>query len=549
MAQKQQYDYIIVGGGSAGCVLANRLSADPDNSVCVLEAGPRDWNPFIRMPLGVIVLMWGKMFNWGYHTVAQKRLNDREMFWPRGKTLGGSSSVNAQCYTRGNAWDYDHWAELGNRGWGYSDLLPYFKQSENYEPGGKDVFHGQGGGYNITELRHTNPLSHAFVAAAEQAGYPRNDDFNGETEEGYGFYNVAQKDGQRCSNAAAFLHPVEDRENLTVITRAHATRVLFEGKRANGVEYKKGRWGRIREIAATREVILCGGAINSPQLLLLSGVGATDELKRHGITQIHELPGVGQNLQDHLDVSVICREKTRHAVTLRPDWLLLKAVPALFKYIFARKGELVSNVAEAGGFAKLIPDDDLCSLQFHFIPAIEQDHGHNLWNTFKYYGVTLRVCDLRPHSRGHIGLHSDKPTADALIEPNYLAHEQDMENLVQAIKAARRIFSQPALEKHLGAEIEPGEHLQSDEQIRAYIRARAETIYHPVGTCKMGHDDMAVVDDRLRVHGLEGLRVIDASIMPTLVGGNTNAPTTAIAEKGAQMVLEDQMPAAQEQAA
>lgn len=549
MAGQDAFDYIIVGGGSAGCVLANRLSADPKNSVCLLEAGPRDWNPFIRMPLGVIALMWGKAFNWGYHTVAQTRLNNREMFWPRGKTLGGSSSVNAQCYTRGNAWDYDHWAELGNRGWGYRDLLPYFKQSENFEAGQPGEFHGQGGGYNIAKLRYTNPLSHAFVDAAEQAGYPRNDDFNGATEEGYGFYNVAQKNGQRCSNADAFLHPIAHRENLTVITRARATRVLIEAKRAVGVEYNKGRWGRLRQIKAKREVICCGGAINSPQLLLLSGVGPADELKRHGIEQQHELPGVGKNLQDHLDISVVCREKTRHAVTLRPDWLLLKGLPGLFQYFFSRKGPLVSNVAESGGFAKLNADDAYCSLQFHFIAAIEQDHGHNLWNTFKYHGVSLRICDLRPHSRGHIGLHSADPTADALIQPNYLAHEQDMENLVQAIKIGRDIFSQSALEKHIGAEIEPGEHLQSDEQIRAYIRARAETIYHPVGTCKMGHDDTAVVDDRLRVHGLQGLRVIDASIMPTLVGGNTNAPTTAIAEKGAQMVLEDQLPAAHEQAA
>lgn len=549
MPQEKDFDYIIVGGGSAGCVLANRLSADPDTTVCLLEAGPRDWNPFIRMPLGVIVLMWGKMFNWGYRTVAQKRLNNREMFWPRGKTLGGSSSVNAQCYTRGNAWDYDHWAELGNRGWSYADLLPHFKNSENYEPGGRSDFHGQGGGYNVTQLRYTNPLSHAFIAAAEQAGYPRNDDFNGEAEEGYGFYNVAQKNGQRCSNAAAFLHPVADRKNLTVITRARATRVLFEGKQATGVEYKKGRWGRLHRLAASREVILCGGAINSPQLLLLSGVGPKAELERHGIAQRHELPGVGRNLQDHLDVSVICKEKTRHAVTLRPDWLLFKAIPALFQYIFTRKGALVSNVAEAGGFARINAEDELCSLQFHFIPAIEQDHGHNLWNTFKYYGMTVRICDLRPHSRGHIGLVSADPLADALIEPNYLDHEQDMENLVAAIKAARTIFRQPALDKHVGAEIEPGENLQSDEQIRAYIRARAETIYHPVGTCKMGHDNMAVVDDRLRVHGLQGLRVIDASIMPTLVGGNTNAPTTAIAEKGAQMILEDSMGATAEKAA
>lgn len=551
---RKEVDYIIVGGGSAGCVLANRLSADPNNSVCLLEAGPRDWNPFIHMPLGVIALMYGKMFNWGYYTTPQKRLNNRAMFWPRGKTLGGSSSVNAQCYTRGNASDYDHWAELGNRGWGYRDLLPYFKKSENFEPADQDAnkykeFHGTGGGYNVAKLRYTNPLSGAFLEAAEQAGYPRNDDFNGATEEGFGYYNVAQKNGQRCSNATAFLHPVADRKNLTVITGARATRLLLEDKRATGVQYKQGRWGGLREIKARREVILCGGAINSPQLLLLSGVGPSDELKRHGIDCVHDLPGVGKNLQDHLDISLVCKEKTKLGISLRPTWLLFTGVPAFFKYIFGHRGPLVSNVAESGGFVRLQENDDACSLQFHFIAAIEQDHGHNLWNTLKHYGVTLRVCDLRPLSRGYIGLTSADPMADALIEPNYIAHDRDLEHLVTALKVARRILAQPAFTPHLGTEIEPGENLQSDEQIAAYVRARAETIYHPVGSCKMGHDELAVVDDRLRVHGMSGLRVIDASVMPTLVGGNTNAPTTAIAEKGAQMVLEDQMEETRSQAA
>lgn len=534
------YDYLIVGGGSAGCVLANRLSADSDNRVCVLEAGPRDWNPLIRIPVGIIALMRSRLFNWGYYTEPQSRLNGRSLFWPRGKTLGGSSSINAQCYTRGNAADYDHWAELGNRGWGYRDLLPYFRQSENYEAGaGENEYHGVGGGYNVSKLRYTNPLSEVFLRAAEECGFPRNDDFNGPSEEGFGFYNVAQKDGERCSNADAFLHPVEDRPNLTIRTRARATRILFEGKRAVGVEYKKWRFGRRRRVYAKREVILAGGAINSPQLLLLSGVGPRAELQRHGIELQHELPGVGQNLQDHLDINVISKETTRESLNLGPRWVLFKGIPAVFRYLFRHEGPLVSNVAECGGFVKLDSADPVPSLQLHFIAAIEQDHGHKLWNTFLYHGYSLRVCDLRPLSRGHIGLKSANPMADARIEANYLEADRDMENLVAGVKLARRLLAADAFAPHRGDELEPGADVRSDEQIREFIRERAETIYHPVGTCKMGHDELAVVDDRLRVHGLEGLRVIDASIMPTLVGGNTNAPTTAIAEKGAEMILED----------
>lgn len=543
------YDYIIVGGGSAGCVLANRLSADPDARVCVLEAGPRDWNPLIRIPVGVIALMRSRVLNWGYYTEPQERLNGRRLFWPRGKTLGGSSAVNAQCYTRGNHADYDHWAELGNRGWGYRDLLPYFRKSENYEVGAcENEYHGLGGGYNVCALRYANPLSHVFLQAAAECGYPSNDDFNGPSEEGFGFYNVAQRDGRRCSNADAFLHPVADRTNLAVRTRARVTRVLLEGGRAVGVEYRKGRFGRRRRVYARREVLLSGGAINSPQLLLLSGVGPRAELERHAIPVRHELPGVGQNLQDHLDVTVIRKEKTRESVSLGPRWLLFKGIPALFAYLFGRRGPLASNVAECGGFVRLNPADPVPSLQCHFIAAIEQDHGQRLWNTFRYHGYSLRVCDLRPLSRGHIGLHSADPMAAARIQPNYLAEERDMENLVAAVKLGRRLLAADAFAPHRGDELEPGERVRTDEEIRAFIRERAETIYHPVGTCKMGHDELAVVDDRLRVHGLDGLRVIDASIMPTLVGGNTNAPTTAIAEKGAGMILEDNA-AAQSRAA
>ena len=535
---EQTFDYIIVGGGSAGCVLANRLSADPDVSVCMLEAGPADWNPLIHIPIGIIGLMWSKMFNWAYHTAPQKHMNSREMFWPRGKTLGGSSSINAQCYTRGNAWDYDHWAELGNRGWGFDEMLGYFRRSEKFEAGASE-YHGAEGTYCVSAPRHVNPLNQAFIDAAQACGLPRNDDFGGATEEGVGLYSVAQNNGRRCSNADAFLHPVADRKNLTVITRARAKKIQVEGKRAVGVTYKKGWFGGDHALRAKREVLLCGGAINSPQLLLLSGIGPKSEIEPHGIPLVHELKGVGRNLQDHLDVSVIDIEKTKLSLRLGPKFLFIEAPKAVYQYFAQGRGQLTSNVAESGGFARSDEGQPRADLQLHFIATIEQDHGHNLWNTIKHHGYTLRVCDLRPKSRGYIGLKSADPMADALIDPNYLDHPNDLAQLVKAVKLGRRILHAEPLAKHRDRELEPGETVADDAAIEAFIRERAETIYHPVGTCKMGHDDEAVVDDRLRVHGMQGLRVVDASIMPTLVGGNTNAPTTAIAEKAADMIRED----------
>lgn len=536
--QEQTFDYVIVGGGSAGCVLANRLSADPSVSVCMLEAGPADWNPLIHIPVGIIGLMWSRLFNWYYWTAPQKHMNGREMYWPRGKTLGGSSSINAQCYTRGAAADYDHWAELGNRGWGYREMLAYFRKSERFQDG-ENEYHGADGGYVVSHGRSINPLSEKFIAAAETAGYPRNDDFGGATDQGFGLYNVAQDNGRRCSNADAFLHPVSHRKNLTVITRAQATRVLFEDKRATGVRYKKGWFGGTHELVARREVLLCGGAINSPQLLLLSGVGAREEIEPHGITMVHELNGVGRNLQDHLDISVIDLEKSKLSLRLGARYLFVDSPIAAYQYFRHGQGLLTSNVAEAGGFISSVDDPTQSDMQFHFIATIEQDHG-NMWNTIKHHGYTLRICDLHPESRGKIGLKNANPTAHALIDPNYLAEPRDLQQLIKAVKIGRQIMQAEPLAQHFASELEPGSQVEDDAAIEAYIRQRAETIYHPVGTCKMGHDDMAVVDDRLRVHGMQGLRVVDASIMPTIVGGNTNAPTTAIAEKAADMIIADQ---------
>lgn len=529
------FDYVIVGGGSAGCVLANRLSADAKTRVCLLEAGPADTSPFIHMPTGIIPVIRSKTLNWHFWTTPQKACADRPLYWPRGKTLGGSSSINAMCYIRGHAADYDHWASLGCEGWSYREVLPLFKLAENFEPG-TDEFHGTGGPLNVARHRYINPLMNAFVQAAEQAGHRRNHDFNGAEQEGVGYYHVMQKDGERCSNARAYLKDIGHRENLTVITEAQATRVLFEGKRAVGVRYLRG--GLYHEAYAAREVILSAGAIGSPHLLLLSGVGPAEELKAQGVEVVHDLPGVGRNLQDHLDIHITWLEKTRHAVSFHPR-SLLRSLRDLFLYIFGRRGEFTSNYAQAGGFFKSDPSQAIPDLQWHFVPFVFSKHGHDLMPVLKHYAYTLMTCFLRPESRGSITLASGDPLAPPRIDANYLATERDLEALVSGFKKAREVLSQPAFAAHGLREFEPGASVRTDDEIRDYIRRRAETVYHPVGTCKMGVDAMAVTDPRLRVRGLQGLRVVDASIMPTLVGGNTNAPTTLIGERGARMILED----------
>lgn len=533
------FDYIIVGGGSAGCVLANRLSEDPAVKVCLLEAGPVDKSPFIRMPIGIVFMMMSRTMNWRYYTEPQAKLNNRYMYWPRGKTLGGSSSSNAMVYTRGHAADYDQWASLGNPGWSYADVLPLFKRSEHHERGATP-FHGVGGPLNVADLRTPNLLSGVFVQAGVETGQVRNKDFSGASQEGVGLYQVTQKNGERWSVSRAYLHPAMKRPNLTVVTDALASRVLFEGKRATGVSYLKG--GKEVSVHAGREVILSGGAINSPQLLMLSGVGSAAELARHGIAQVHELPGVGQNLQDHLDVLVVhkCVKPVSLGISFRN---LLAQSWHLLTYLVQRKGPLTTNAAEGGGFVKSDASQAIPDLQYHFTPATLDDHGRNLSRaafTLFGHGYALHVCDLRPKSRGHIGLKSSNPRDPALIEPNYLSHPDDMATLEKGVKAARTLLAARAFDPYRGEELFPGKQVQSDEEIRDFIRRKAGTIYHPVGTCKMGHDPMAVVDATLKVHGMAGLRVVDASIMPTLVGGNTNAPTVMIAEKAADMILQEQ---------
>ncbi|KAF0807093.1 alcohol/choline dehydrogenase [Alcanivorax xiamenensis] len=527
-----QYDYVIVGGGSAGCVLANQLSENPNNRVCLLEAGPPDNSLFIRIPAGIILLMRSNRRNWRYYTVPQKALNNRQIYIPRGKTLGGSSAVNAMCYTRGHPWDYDHWESLGNPGWGYQDVLPLFKRSEHYEAG-EDDFHGTHGRLNVADLRFRHPVSEAFVSAAQEAGYPASDDFNNATQEGVGFYKVTQKDGERCGVARAYLHPALERENLTVMTGALVHRVRFDGRTATGVDVE--HQGQVQTLSAG-QVILCGGTINSPQLLKLSGVGPRQELEQHGIDVVHDLPGVGENLQDHPDVLVVHQNLKRDTLTLSPWELPTSGLRGVWDFFYRRSGQLTSNVAEAGGFIKSRPEEPIPDLQLHLTAAKLDNHGLN-WTFSIGHGYSGHVCILRPKSRGDIRLRDANPRSPALIDPRFLEHEDDMEGMVRGVKAMRGIMAQQALGPWRGNEIFPGSQVRSDDQIRAFLREKCDNIYHPVGTCKMGVDDMAVVDPRLRVHGLENLRVVDASIMPTLIGGNTNAPTVMIAEKAADDIL------------
>ena len=522
------YDYLIIGAGSAGCVLANRLTEDPDCRVLLLEAGPRDWHPFIHMPAGLAKLVGQKGVNWNYDTAPEPQLNGRRLWWPRGKVLGGSSSINAMCYVRGVPRDYDDWATQGAIGWDWNRALPYFKRAERNSRGA-DALHGAEGPLYVSDLRYTNPLSSAFIDAGQQAGYRRNDDFNGEGQDGFGFYQVTQKDGARCSTAVAYLGPARSRPNLDIVTGALVRRVLLKNGRAVGVAYARG--GREVKVRAEREVLLSGGAINSPQLLMLSGIGPADHLRQHGITVNLDAPQVGQNLQDHLDICTL-----QHS-TQRVTYDRTSELKTAFDYFLrGHSGPGSSNIAEAGAFVRSsLAPDHRADIQLHFVPAMLDDHGRN---RLAGDGYTLHACFLRPRSRGRIRLNNADPRANARIEANYLSDPEgfDLKMMLECAKLSRELFAQKAFDSYRGAPIFPSRSDLSDSELIEFIRAKAESVYHPSGTCRMGSDEASVVDPELRVRGVEGLRVVDASVMPSLIGGNTNAPTIMIAERASDLI-------------
>ncbi|WP_133477348.1 GMC family oxidoreductase [Cognatilysobacter segetis] len=522
------FDYVIVGAGSAGCVLANRLSADPAVRVLLLEAGPRDRHPFIHMPAGIAKLVNIRRLNWDYSTEPEAQLHGRRLWWPRGRVLGGSSSINAMCYIRGVPRDYDDWAAEGATGWSWRDVLPAFLRSEANSRGAS-ALHGADGPLSVADLRHVNPLSRVFIEAGTQRGEPRNDDFNGPTQEGFGLYQVTQKDGARCSSAVAYLRPARARPNLVVRTGVLVTRVLFERQRAVGVEYVEG--GQVRQARADAEVLLSGGAINSPQLLMLSGIGPADALHAHGIDVRHDAPDVGANLQDHLD---IC---TLHASTQPVTYDRASDLRIGFDYFLrGHRGAGTSNVAEAGAFLRSpLATDERPDIQMHFVPAQLDDHGrHRLPGD----GYTVHACFLRPRSRGRIELASSDPAANPRIHANYLSDPEgfDARMMVECARLSRELLLQPAFDGYRGAPVIPPRNDLDDAGLLDFVRTKAESVYHPVGSCRMGSDATSVVDPQLRVRGVDGLRVVDASVMPRLIGGNTNAPTIMIAERAADWI-------------
>ena len=527
----ETFDYIIIGAGSAGCPLAHRLSENPKHRVLLLEAGPKDRNPWIHIPIGYYRTMTSPL-SWGYETEPDEGIAGRSLLWPRGKVLGGSSAINGLVYIRGQAQDYDHWRQLGNEGWGYEDVLPFFKKAEDQERGGDD-HHGSGGPLKVSDIRDRREICDAFIEAAQQVGIPRNDDFNGAKQEGVGNFQTTSRNGWRCSTAVGYLKPIRNRNNLRIETDAMVRKIVFEGKRATGICYRQS--GEDRTVEVTGEIVLAGGAINSPQLLQLSGIGPGDHLRAHGIDVVHDSPGVGADLQDHYQARMVLELNKPISVNddvnnpLRLIWTGLR-------YALFRRGPMTFSAGHVGAFTKVLPESATPDAQVHFIPFSATKLGGKLHS---FSGVTASVCQLRPESRGEVMIKSSDPLEHPRITPNYLSTEYDRRIMVEGLKMLRRVTQSSAFAKYVTMEREPGAEATSDDALLAYAREKGNTIFHPTSTCRMGSDPRAVVDNRLKVHGINGLRVADCSIMPAVVSGNTNAPAVMIGEKCAHMILQD----------